>query len=610
MINNKQELAISHTDGVCVVVAPPGSGKTHVIIQRVFNLVIRWGISPSSIFVLSFTRLAAAEMRYRYQNIDAVNSDRINFGTFHSIFMEILVAETEYTYQSIMTNSVKLRLLRVVLERLGLRININREFSEAIFKEISRWKNMGVGYISGIKEPICECVGIIDEDFRKIYQAVAEEMRLNNNLDFDDILIECYRLFIDRKDVLSKYQKKMKYIMVDEFQDTNNLQYLLLKLVGKPNNNIFVVGDDDQSIYGFRGANPEIMRKIYDENISSKLIKLDVNYRSTRNIVELAKNLIVNNNSRFDKEYNSLQGYGEDVVLDKFNGLEDEVIYISCEIKKIVEQDSGYKYSDIAILARTTAQFNKFIPVFKLQSIPFNVKENLTSFYSNEVVKDILAYLRFIYDERKAIFLRRVINKPNRYISQSSFSDGNVDIETIRNYYIDKNNNSMVLTIKRLESQIRMADKMDLYCAINYIRKGMGYDDYINELEGANKRMESFKLLDELQQRSKGYRSIGEWIKDIDSEEEVNVVSGKKDGVNIMTIHAAKGLEYKAVFVIDLLEGYLPYHKATSDEEIEEERRLLYVAITRAKEKLYCLGIEEDKGDRGYVLSRFYKELV
>ena len=601
-----QMQAMTHTDGVCVVVAPPGSGKTFVIIKRLEFLINKCNVSPSFIFVLSFTRLAANQMKERYVDVSSKDANLINFGTFHSIFLEILVRETNYTYQSIMNRKKKLSILNVVMKKLGLPFNNSSEFVGNIFSEISRWKNLGYGVFEDIAMPSCQYEAINEQDFVNIFNEMIVEQRLCNLLDFDDILTESYRKLNGDSKLLARVQERIKYVLVDEFQDTNMIQYELLRLVSFPQNNIFVVGDDDQSIYGFRGANPEIMNRISLEYRGAKVVKLDTNYRSTPNIVELAKVLISNNRNRFDKEYKANNEAGVANVFKIFENFEDEANYITDIIKSKYEK--GCSYSDIAILVRTANLIHKFIPLFKINKIPYYIKENMTSFYDNEVIIDVFAYLKYAFMDEKSFYLRRIINRPNRYISQKSFDDYKFSYDMLEDFY--QNNNAMYLVVCRLRKQIEMIRKMDPYGAINYIRRGIGYDEYVCGFEDSNKRVEAFEMLSELQHRAKNYSNMDEWFREIECERECKMDKSYNGGVNLMTIHATKGLEYEVVFLPDLTEGILPHRKATDEAEIEEERRLFYVGITRAKSELFCFGVEEKGDNPDYELSRFYKEVV
>lgn len=604
--SNSQKEAINHNTGPCIVLAGPGSGKTTVITHRTKNLIEKYNVNPSNILVITFTKAAAVEMQERFEKI--VNRQRlpVSFGTFHAVFFKILKYAYNYRVENILREEFKYNIIKELVDRESLDIDDEKDFISGIISEISNVKGDMID-IDNYYSSNCS-----DEIFRRIYKGYDEKLRRRNLIDFDDMLIMCYELFVARKDILRAWQEKYKYILIDEFQDINKVQYEVIKMLAMPENNLFIVGDDDQSIYRFRGARPEIMLNFENEFEDTKRILLDKNYRCSKSIVQASMNLISYNEKRFDKEIIAANLVGKEVRCLEFKTVIDENIRVTDEIRRYVE--NGGKYSDIAILSRTNIGPRFLVDKFMEYNIPFRMKDAMPNIYEHFIVKDILSYIRYALGENSRTNLLRIINKPNRYISREILRNEIVDISELMGFFTDKK--WMIERLDKLNFDLRMIKQMKPYAAINYIFQGVGYEDYLEEYADF-RRMDINELIDikdEIMQKAKDFQSFEEWFEYIEKygkELENQAKLNKKidNAIEIVTMHSAKGLEYKIVYILDCVEGIIPYSKAVLDEDIEEERRLFYVALTRAKEELNIFWIKE-RFNKPVDISRFIKELT
>ena len=456
-----------------------------------------------------------------------------------------------------------------------------------------------------------EPVKYTTEKFRKLYRTYEETKKKYRKIDFEDMLIQCRDLFMKRPDILKKWQEKFQYILVDEFQDVNQAQYDVVRMLAAPQDNLFVVGDDDQSVYGFRGAKPGIMMEFMKDYPKARQILLDVNYRSSGYIVKGALRVIGNNKIRFKKKIEAFRKPDETVHVQEVKDPVQEAEYVLERIREYREK--GVSYTEMAVLYRTNVDARAMSELMTEYQIPFVMKEHLNNIYEHFIALDMISYLRLSQGEYDRKYFLQIANRPNRYLTRESMKTGNVSYESLRRYYRDKD--WMVDRIDQLEWDMKMICDKTPYAAIQYIRKRMGYDEFLKEYAAYRKisSEDLFALLEEIWQNSKGYGTIKEWFEHIESYgkmlKEQNKKNGEKEGVNLMTMHAAKGLEFDTVFVIEANEGSCPYKKATADEEIEEERRLFYVAMTRAKRKLVISYVKEKNG-KDLLPSRFVSELL
>ena len=609
--NHQQRMAVEHVDHPCLVLAGPGSGKTTVITHRTKKLIEEEGISPSNILVITFTKAAAMEMQQRFLQLMGGKRLPVSFGTFHAVYFQILKYAYNYRAENIIREEKKYEILRNIVHKTELDISDENEFVANLISEISNVKGemLDVAYYYSKNCP--------EEVFKKIFREYNDTLIRANLIDFDDMLVMCYELLTKRKDILKLWQDKYRYILIDEFQDINRVQYEVIRLLAKPQNNLFIVGDDDQSIYRFRGARPEIMLNFEKDYPETKKIILDTNYRSTPEIVAAAGKLIRNNKKRFEKQIRAERKNGSKPVILPFDNVYKECNYILEEIEQLIAK--GLTYQDMAVLYRTNTNPRTLLEKLMEHNIPFCMKDVIPNLYDHFIAKDIIAYINAAVDFReKGVMKRgdmlRLINRPKRYISRDVFPRAEVNLEDVKRFYQDKG--YVLERISKLEYDLAMIRNMNPYAAIQYIRHGIGYEEYLTEY-AEYRRMkpeELYDVLEELSEAAKPYKTYQEWFKKIEEygeelKKQARERQEKKDGITLATMHSSKGLEYRAVFIIDANETITPHKKALLPEDIEEERRLFYVAVTRAKDWLYICHCRERYGKETDV-SRFVEEMV
>ena len=608
-LNHAQTEAVAHNKGPCMVLAGPGSGKTLTIAKRIEYLIMKHKVRPEEILVITFTKYAAWEMKNRTRSICGPSSYAVTFGTFHGIYYGILKWAYRLNQSNLLSDEEKYRILREILPGIDWdqepEADEEKDYLQELAIEIGNVKNNCMD----IEE--YEPVKYTTEKFRKLYRTYEETKKKYRKIDFEDMLIQCRDLFVKRPDILKKWQEKFQYILVDEFQDVNQAQYDVVRMLAAPQDNLFVVGDDDQSVYGFRGAKPGIMMEFMKDYPKARQILLDVNYRSSGYIVKGALRVIGNNKIRFEKKIEAFRKPDETVHVQEVKDPVQEAEYVLERIREYREK--GVSYTEMAVLYRTNVDARAMSELMTEYQIPFVMKEHLNNIYEHFIALDMISYLRLSQGEYDRKYFLQIANRPNRYLTRESMKTGNVSYESLRRYYRDKD--WMVDRIDQLEWDMKMICDKTPYAAIQYIRKRMGYDEFLKEYAAYRKisSEDLFAVLEEIWQNSKGYGTIKEWFEHIESYgkmlKEQNKKNGEKEGVNLMTMHAAKGLEFDTVFVIEANEGSCPYKKATTDEEIEEERRLFYVAMTRAKRKLVISYVKEKNG-KDLLPSRFVSELL
>ena len=608
-LNHAQTEAVAHNKGPCMVLAGPGSGKTLTIAKRIEYLIMKHKVRPEEILVITFTKYAAWEMKNRTRSICGPSSYAVTFGTFHGIYYGILKWAYRLNQSNLLSDEEKYRILREILPGIDWdqepEADEEKDYLQELAIEIGNVKNNCMD----IEE--YEPVKYTTEKFRKLYRAYEETKKKYRKIDFEDMLIQCRDLFMKRPDILKKWQEKFQYILVDEFQDVNQAQYDVVRMLAAPQDNLFVVGDDDQSVYGFRGAKPGIMMEFMKDYPKARQILLDVNYRSSGYIVKGALRVIGNNKIRFEKKIEAFRKPDETVHVQEVKDPVQEAEYVLERIREYREK--GVSYTEMAVLYRTNVDARAMSELMTEYQIPFVMKEHLNNIYEHFIALDMISYLRLSQGEYDRKYFLQIANRPNRYLTRESMKTGNVSYESLRRYYRDKD--WMVDRIDQLEWDMKMICDKTPYAAIQYIRKRMGYDEFLKEYAAYRKisSEDLFAVLEEIWQNSKGYGTIKEWFEHIESYgkmlKEQNKKNGEKEGVNLMTMHAAKGLEFDTVFVIEANEGSCPYKKAIADEEIEEERRLFYVAMTRAKRKLVISYVKEKNG-KDLLPSRFVSELL
>lgn len=602
--NDAQKKAIRHREGPMLVLAGPGSGKTTVITNRVRYLTEKAGVDPSHILVITFTRAAAREMKERYEQMIQAGCGRVSFGTFHSVFFLILKLAYRYKAADIVREEQRVRFIKEMLSGVDLDVEDEGEFISSVLSEISMVKGelMDLEHYYGKN---CS-----EDVFKRLYQGYEERLRRGGQLDFDDMLVMCYQLFKERKDILSAWQDKYRYILIDEFQDINRTQYEIVKMLAEPGNNLFIVGDDDQSIYRFRGARPELMLGFERDYPGAAKILLDTNYRCSRQIVEAAGRVIANNRARFPKDISAARGAGHPVIIKEWPDSIDENLKIASEIRDYASM--GVPYGDIAVLYRTNLGPRMLISRLMEYNIPFSMRDAVPNLYEHWISQNVISYIKAATGDLSRANVLQIINRPKRYVSRDALEGKQVDWEALKSFYQDKN--WMLDRIEQLEYDLKMLKAMAPAAAVNYIRKAVEYDGYIREYAESRriKPEELFETLDQLQESAAGYKTYDAWFKHMDEyREQLLKQAGDRDGgrqgVSLMTMHSAKGLEFRVVYILDANEGITPHHKAVLDPDVEEERRMFYVAMTRAKERLHIYYVKE-RYRRKQAVSRFAEE--
>lgn len=588
--NREQEEAITHKGGPLMVLAGPGSGKTLVITYRVKWLIENAGVHPSNILVITFTRAAAEEMKKRFFMFDGMENAPVTFGTFHSIFFMILRYAYRYTAANIIREDVKRRYIKEMTENMELEIEDENEFLSGIINEISYIKGemMSLSYYHSNN---CS-----DELFAQIYEGYEKRLREENLIDFDDMLVFCYELLKEREDIRTLWQNKFQHILIDEFQDINKVQYEIIRMLAGKGDHLFIVGDDDQSIYRFRGARPEIMLGFEKDYPEAKKVILNTNYRCSEEIVEGAEHLISHNTKRFPKNMQAARGSKVPITFRNLKDAGEECTDILKGIRFYYKK--GIPLEDMAVIFRTNTQPRLLVGRLMEYNIPFQMRDVITNIFDHWIARNILTYIKLAMGNRDRKLFLQVMNRPKRYISRSMITEPQVDLKKLKQQTFGKK--WLYEKIDKLEMDLYLLRKMEPYAAIQYIRNGIGYEDYMNEY-AQFRRMNPDDLeevLNQIQESAKEYHSFEEWFAYIESygeelRKQMEAGRQQKSGVTLTTMHSSKGLEYEVVFVMDINEGVTPHKKAVKEADLEEERRLFYVAVTRAKTYLFLYSVKE-----------------
>ena len=588
--NREQEEAITHKGGPLMVLAGPGSGKTLVITYRVKWLIENAGVYPSNILVITFTRAAAEEMKKRFFMFDGMENAPVTFGTFHSIFFMILRYAYRYTAANIIREDVKRRYIKEMTENMELEIEDENEFLSGIINEISYVKGemMSLSYYHSNN---CS-----DELFAQIYEGYEKRLREENLIDFDDMLVFCYELLREREDIRTLWQNKFQHILIDEFQDINKVQYEIVRMLAGKGDHLFIVGDDDQSIYRFRGARPEIMLGFEKDYPEAKKVILNTNYRCSEEIVESAEHLISHNTKRFPKNMQAARGSKVPITFRNLKDAGEECTDILKGIRFYYKK--GIPLEDMAVIFRTNTQPRLLVGRLMEYNIPFQMRDVIPNIFDHWIARNILTYIKLAMGNRDRKLFLQIMNRPKRYISRSMITEPQVDLKKLKQQTFGKK--WLYEKIDKLEMDLYLLRKMEPYAAIQYIRNGIGYEDYMNEY-AQFRRMNPDDLeevLNQIQESAKEYHSFEEWFTYIESygeelRKQMEAGRQQKSGVTLTTMHSSKGLEYEVVFVMDINEGVTPHKKAVKEADLEEESRLFYVAVTRAKTYLFLYSVKE-----------------
>ncbi len=582
MYSEQQMQAIRHVNGSMLVVAGPGSGKTTVITERIKYLIESAGVSPADILVITFTRAAAREMESRFHELICGREYHVRFGTFHSVFFWIIKTAYNLNNSDVISDEEK----KIVLERIMREMSVQYDNKEDIISS-------ALAQISYVKCDMIDITNYYSKDmpedmFRVLYRKLDAELRRMGKIDFDDMMVMCYDLLTKREDILKRCRQIFKYVMVDEFQDSNKIQYEILKLLVQPADNVFVVGDDDQSVYGFRGARPEIMQQFTKDFPDCARVTLGDNYRCDIKITAAASRLISRNKSRFAKKLISKSKMDGVVrVIEVKDGNEENQALIR-EIQQNAAK--GIALENQAVLYRTNLQPRRLVYKLDSYNIPYSISDSMPNIFEHFVVKNILDYMHAaVGDMSRARFLR-IMNKPGRYINRDMLLEDPVDYDALR--WRLRNRDYAVDRLDKMMADLKVIKKLRPYPALNFIRRFVGYDDYIKEY-AEYRQMDASEfsdILDEFASMIIDMTSFGELFEFTDDYAEVlkrqKNHTGTCSGLRLMTMHSAKGLEFDCVYIIDAVEGITPHKKAKSAAELEEERRMFYVAMTRARHNL------------------------
>lgn len=611
-LNDKQLEAVNHTEGPCLVLAGAGSGKTRVLTERIIKLIDD-GVSPYNILAITFTNKAAKEMRVRVQNKIGDVANSIFIGTFHSFGLRIL----RENYDAIGYSSNITILDTDDTKSLIKRILKENSFDPAdydikhIISKISSAKNDGISPLEFSKLFLNEhdkVIGLVYEKYLKL-------LKENNSVDFDDLLLKPVEIFKKRKDILEKYQERFRYILVDEYQDTNSIQYELCKMLAKKYNNIFVVGDANQSIYSWRNADYRNILNFEKDYKNAHVVLLEENYRSTNTILKAANSVIKNNNEGTKLNLWTSIGDGEKV---EYIRVEDEIKESSFVINKIKELVSeGYSYSDFAVLYRTNAQSRTVEEAFVRNNIPYNIIGSYY-FYNRKEIKDLIAYLNLIYNTNDSVSLERVINTPKRGIGTKTIDNIREKANMNDISLFDAIDSGKELEFKKLileliedSKTMNLSDLIEDVLVKTGLRREYELDKSI-ESDTKVENLNEFKSL-AVNFEDNGIYDLSTFLENIMLVSDKGQYAEDDNNVNIMTLHSAKGLEFNIVFILGMEEGIFPHSRSfESAKELEEERRLCYVGITRAKKKLYLLSARTRTlygRTSGTIESRFIKEI-
>ena len=611
-LNDKQIEAVNHKEGPCLVLAGAGSGKTRVLTERIIKLIDD-GVSPYNILAITFTNKAAREMKNRVEAKLGTISDSIFIGTFHSFGLRII----RENYQELGLNSnvtildqddTKSLVKRIIKE---MDLDPNDYDVKHILNRISSSKNDGVTPGEYGRLYLRED----DKIIARVYEKYINVLKENNSVDFDDLLLMPVQLFKHHKDILERYQERFQYILVDEYQDTNSIQYELCKMLASKYKNIFVVGDHNQSIYSWRNADYKNILNFEHDYQNACVILLEENYRSTNNILKAANSVIKNNSEGKKLNLWTSSGDGDKVEYIRVDNEIKESEYVINKIKELM--DMGYQYNDFAVLYRTNAQSRVIEQTCTSNGIPYNVIGSY-KYLERKEIKDLVSYLKLVYNPNDSVSLERVINVPRRGIGSKTIESirGNAVLNGISMFdAIDSGKElewkKVILDLIEDSKELSLEDLIEDVLVKTGMRSEYESD---NSVESYRKleNLEEFKSL-ALNFEENGIYDLESFLENIMLVSDTGQYAKSDDVVTLMTLHSAKGLEFKVVFIVGLEEGIFPHIRSfESESELEEERRLCYVGITRAKSKLYLLSARQRTiygNTSGCVESRFIREI-
>ena len=605
ILSEAQKNALCHDTGPAIVFAGPGSGKTLVLTGRVGHLIKEKGVSPSTILVITYTKAAALSMQQRFIREMKGKVFPVTFGTFHAVFYHILQEHYHFKTDCLLAESGRKLLLYPILKEQ----HIDPAYAENILSCISLCKN-------GRNEADLPLpLGMSPGQFSQVYHAYVVRAQAGGRMDFDDMLLKCRTFLEHDRQARKKWQQCFRYLLADEFQDSNRIQYDILKMLAYPQDNLFVVGDDDQAIYGFRGASPDIMKQFLMDFPHAMTYFLEENYRCCREIVDVSGKVISCNQNRTGKR---IYAVGSEKVLPgisgiSIKGLEDKSwqhIYLTKRIRFFQE---WFPLKEMAVICRTNAEIESMVPYLVNAGIPFSRKGQSKSRYAQFMIQDMYAYLRLAVSKKERSTFLKIANRPDRRIDRECMPEEELDWDGMIELCKACGQMKQAEAIGLLKRQLDQLSHMSPALAMQFVRRVIGYEDWLRKKAGKDAALflKWTDLLDEIGQEAKLFADIPSWLSYVENAcEDSGVIREKNDnGIHLMTLHAAKGLEFSYVAIPNLNEGILPHGRMLSKETIEEERRLFYVGMTRAKTALDLLYLTGTK-ERPRLPSRFLNPLL
>jgi DNA helicase-2/ATP-dependent DNA helicase PcrA len=569
------------------------------------------GVPPEEILVITFAKAASVEMKKRFLALTGEKDSKVTFATFHSFFFTVIRRFFGYTLENVLSEDARREVIKQAVASLDLGFDEGDDFLQQVMNELSTVKNelIDLAYHSPIDLPA--------ETFREAARLYDEWKRVNNKIDFDDMLTKCYALIKENKTALAHWRKRYRYIMIDEFQDINRVQYETIRLFAAPLFNLFVVGDDDQSIYRFRGSRPEFLLHLNQDFPGLKSVILNINYRSTDKIIALCNRVIACNANRYKKDIRGTNVPGVQPLLISPENPQQEALMIAKQIKRLGETGG---FGGFAVIYRTNIQSRPLVDVFIDLNIPFRIKDDAPGIYEHWISKDVCAYFRLALLREDNAAFERIANKPNRYVSKAALAAARKRGGSVLSaLYDDKTTPVWLRTrLEELMFYLNALKTRSPKDAFRYLRQAIGYDDYLREY-AAYRKMNAkglFEVLTELAEAAKGYDTLSAYINhadDVIQKTKADRLAKKQqtitqEGVTLSTMHGVKGLEYDTVFVTSIVEGIVPYEKSKTAPELEEECRMLYVALTRAKRQL-VLSVIKTRNEAEAEQSRYLKDI-
>ena len=586
--NKEQKEAVEWFKGPLLVLGTPGSGKTTVILHRVNHLITEHSVIPRQILVITFTKAAAVSMEQRYLNMNR-QSGGVRFSTFHAFFYWIVRTAYKFAPDCVLGEEERFQWIKTILSGISPEYGSNEETLSSVLKQIDRISNDMIDIENYYSKDMPA------DEFRRLFREFADRKRRENRIDFDDMQRMCYDLLKERGDILQRIREMYPFVMVDEFQDTNRIQYEILKMLVHPADNLFAVGDDDQSIYGFRGARPEIMLGFGKEFEGAKVITLSTNYRCPEVVTKTSSRLIGNNHNRYTKILKAARQTSADECVRVYK-LKDE----RDENRKVTEllmeaKGRGVPWPEMAVLYRTNETPRRLCFRLRERGIPYSMRDSLPNIFRQMAVAPVMDYLYFATEDPSRARFLRIMNKPVRYIRRDMLKQEKVDLVKLSQSV--KGEQYLERHFSKLREDLRRLRSLPPVAAINLIRKGIGLERCMLELaeERNVDRDEILDSLDEVQSMAEPYGTITEFLRFSEAYEELlkeenrkrSEPDGHERGVQLMTLHSAKGLEFQEVHIIECIDGVIPHKKSRSPAGLEEERRMFYVGMTRAVHRLY-----------------------